>query len=371
MKSFLKITTTVLLSIGYVAILQSCKKKELPEVATAAVSGITQTSAISGGNIINNGGSEVTARGVCWETSTGPTVAGLHTSDGNGNGTFTSNITGLIPSTDYYIRAYATNSAGTAYGNEYLFTTSPVVAPTLTTIDASSITTTTAITGGIITSAGGGAISTRGVCWGKSLNPTIWDSHTSNGTGIGTFTSNITGLTPGNIYYVRAYASNETGTGYGNQIELIVPGIGSFYEGGIIFYLDASGEHGLVAASSDQNVTLVEWDNGYHSAVGATGLYIGTGERNTNTIIESLGNGNYAARLCFDLSLNDYSDWYLPSAYELNEIFKNKTAIGGFEGLYWSSSEYDYFNAYYSFEYGQIGWGGKPNPCKVRAIRAF
>lgn len=96
----------------------------LPTVITGSVSNITTTTATCGGEVTSSGGSTVTARGVCWSTSQNPTVADSHTSDGNGIGSFNSNITGLTPSTTYYVRAYATNSDGTAYGEPRVLTTS-------------------------------------------------------------------------------------------------------------------------------------------------------------------------------------------------------------------------------------------------------
>ena len=99
----------------------------IPTVSTTTPSTITQTSAQSGGNVTSDGGVSVTARGVCWSTSTNPTTADSHTSDGTETGTFTSSITGLNPGTTYHVRAYATNSAGTAFGDEEIFTTlSPI-----------------------------------------------------------------------------------------------------------------------------------------------------------------------------------------------------------------------------------------------------
>ncbi len=188
-----------------------------PVLTTAPVTSPTRTTGVSGGNITSNGGAAVTARGVCWSTASGPVATGLHTSDGSGNGSFTSSITGLNPNTLYYVRAYATNTTGTAYGNEVTFTTSPVQAPALTTTPVNSVTLTSAASGGDITSDNGGPITARGVCWNTTGNPTISGSKTSDGTGSGTFTSNITGLTAGSVYYVRAYATNSAGTGYGNQ----------------------------------------------------------------------------------------------------------------------------------------------------------
>jgi uncharacterized protein (TIGR02145 family) len=98
---------------------------QLATLSTTAASSITDISAVSGGNITNNGGATITARGVVWNTSQTPTLSNNlgSTSDGSGTGSFTSNLSGLTASTTYYVRAYATNSAGTAYGNEVSFTT--------------------------------------------------------------------------------------------------------------------------------------------------------------------------------------------------------------------------------------------------------
>lgn len=95
----------------------------LPMVFTSAITDSTPNTATCGGNVTYDGHETVTARGVCWSTSTHPTISDSHTTDGTGTGVFTSNITGLFPNTTYYVRAYATNSLGTAYGNEVSFTT--------------------------------------------------------------------------------------------------------------------------------------------------------------------------------------------------------------------------------------------------------
>jgi len=93
-----------------------------PTITTEAISSITTNSASSGGDITFDGGASITARGVCWSTSENPTIADSHTSDGTGTGSFTSFITGLSPGTTYHVRAYATNSAGTGYGDDFSFT---------------------------------------------------------------------------------------------------------------------------------------------------------------------------------------------------------------------------------------------------------
>ena len=190
-----------------------------PTVTTTAATGVSPTTARSGGDVTSDGGASVTARGVCWSTSVNPTTAGSHTTDGSGTGAFTSLITGLTPGTTYHVRAYATNSVGSSYGSDVSFTTSAVVA-TVTTTAVSNITTTTATSGGNVTSDGGAAVTGRGVCWSTSANPIIGTAlgFTTDGTGTGTFPSSVTGLTSGTTYHVRAYATNSVDTSYGSDV---------------------------------------------------------------------------------------------------------------------------------------------------------
>ena len=187
-----------------------------PTVTTAAMSNVTCTTATCGGNVTSEGISPVTARGVCWSTSSNPTISDSLTIDSCGLGSFTSYITGLQPSTHYYVRAYATNTAGTVYGAQRQFTT-PVATPTVTTAAMSNVTCTTATCGGNVTSEGISPITARGVCWSTSINPTTNDSMTVDSCGLGSFSSQITGLQPNTHYYVRAYATNTAGTVYGAQ----------------------------------------------------------------------------------------------------------------------------------------------------------
>jgi hypothetical protein len=187
----------------------------LPTVTTTAISNVTTTTASSGGSVTFNGGSAITAEGVCWSTSINPTYPGSCTSDGTVT-PFTSSITGLAPNTTYYVRAYATNIAGTGYGSNVIFTTL-VALPTVTTTAITNVTTTTASGGGNVTYNGGSAVTAEGVCWSTSMNPTYPGSCTSDGTAT-PFTSAITGLAPNTTYYVRAYATNVAGTGYGSNV---------------------------------------------------------------------------------------------------------------------------------------------------------
>jgi uncharacterized protein (TIGR02145 family) len=195
----------------------------LPKISgTAPVTAVSATSAVSGGTITLDGGSVVSARGVCWSTSPNPTISlTTKTNNGGGTGNFISNVSGLAPNTLYYIRAYATNSAGTVYGNQVSFTTNVLLLPTLLTTAVTAITTNSAASGGTITNdGGGGTISARGICWSTNPNPTVGlSTKTANGNGPGNFSSSLSGLTPSTVYYVRAYATNEAGTSYGNQVQ--------------------------------------------------------------------------------------------------------------------------------------------------------
>jgi hypothetical protein len=340
-------------------------------LTTAVVTNIASNTATSGGNITSDGGSAISARGVCWNTSPTPTLANSLSMDGTGTGGFTSSLTGLTGNITYYVRAYATNTVGTAYGNEVSFTTIPGL-PILTTAAATNVTGTSATSGGTITSDNGAPVMARGVCWSTASGPTTADFSSSDGSGTGSFVSSITGLTPGTPYYVRAYATNSVGTAYGNEI-VLNPTIGLAFGGGVIFYIDGTGQHGLISATSDQS-TGVQWYNGSFLLTGASGTAVGTGQANTTTIVTAQGAGTYAARICDQLVLNGFSDWFLPSKDELQELYAQKNVIGGFTGnYYWSSSEIT--NTYAWSQYftngNQYNLGAKSVPDLVRAIRAF
>ena len=192
----------------------------IPTILTIQGTEITSISAKSGGNITSDGEASITKKGVVWSTSPNPTISlSTKTSDGTGSGTFVSNLTNLSANTTYYLRAYATNSAGTGYGNEFSFKTSTANIPTISTIQGTEITSISAKSGGNITSDWGASISNRGVVWSTSPNPTIsLSTKTSDGTGSGTFVSNLTNLSPNTTYYLSAYATNSAGTGYGNEL---------------------------------------------------------------------------------------------------------------------------------------------------------
>ena len=138
---------------------------------------------------------------------------------------------------------------------------------------------------------------------------------------------------------------------------------------------DANVPHGIIATPSDLSLGI-QWYNGSWIATGASATALGTGNANTNTIVTIQGAGSYAASLCYNLVFGGYSDWYLPSKYELVKLYLNRSVIGGFASTrYWSSSEHstipDGFAWYFDFDSGGTYTRGKDEAYFVRAIRAF
>lgn len=222
----------------------------MPVVTTDDVSNITTVSATSGGNVISEGGSTVTAKGICWNTSPNPTIANSYTTNGSGTGVYVSSITGLQPAVTYYVRAYASNFFGTIYGEEKSFTT-PSLIPTVTTQAVTGITASGATGNGNITVLGGPHPTQYGICWSTSPNPTTANSKTEEGaaSATGPFTSDITDLAPNTTYYVRAYAVNTVGTAYGDEL--------SFTTLSNILIVSTQAVTGITESSATGNGTMV------------------------------------------------------------------------------------------------------------------
>jgi hypothetical protein len=222
-------------------------------------------------------------------------------------------------------------------------------------------------------------VTARGVVFDTIANPTTSSGITIDSSGLGSFVSTITGLTPLTTYYVRAYATNSLGTAYGNVVNFSTPlTIGSFYSGGIVFHIDGTGQHGFVCAPSDQGSH--SW--GCPTTNINTSLGVGTGQANTNLILSGCGQRPIAASVCADLVLNGYDDWFLPSRDELGLMRANlyTQGIGNFARFctnhYWSSSQFQASSAWYvvfnnpSYS-GDASKNRPTDPFCVRAIRAF
>ena len=231
-----------------------------PTLTTTAVGTIGPKTAASGGTITNDNGSAVTARGVCWNTTGGPTTSDSKTSNGTGTGSFTSNLTTLTPNTPYYVRAYATNGLGTAYGNEQTFTSGPPVAPTVTTTSATLNGTTGFDAGGDVTDDGGAAVTDRGICWSTAGTPVVTDGHTHDATGTGSFISAASGLSEATHYYFRAYAVNSAGTGYGPQKTIVTGSSTSIIGYGWTKQTSPGARNWTAAASSGTGAILAACD---------------------------------------------------------------------------------------------------------------
>ena len=359
-------------------ILFSCKPEaEKPTVTTKSVGEVTETTAKVVGQVTADGGAEVTERGVCWNTECAPEVIDYRTVDGTGIGIFNSNISDLVPNTQYYVRAYATNEKGVSYGEELTFTTKKEIElPEVKTAEVEDITEREAVSGGEVISDGGAEVTARGICWSTKQNPTIEDNKTTDGSGVGIFTSNLSNLERNTTYYVRAYATNEVGTSYGEEVTFTTKDV--------------------PAVAVDLGLS-VKWAT---CNVGATtpeeyGDYFAWGETTTN---ETYTENNCAT---YNVSMNDISgnaqydaatanwggSWRMPTKNELNELINNCTwtwttqngvngynvegpngnsiflpAAGhrlgsslycaGIYGIYWSSTPYENDGGYSAYYFG-------------------
>lgn len=253
------------------------------------------------------------------------------------------------------------------------------VYPIVTSSSMSLVQRYSATGGGNVVSEGKSAVTARGVCWSEFTNPTISSYHTVDGSGSGLFTSSLTSLTQSTTYYLRAYATNTYGTSYGENIifttdpDPCTASIGTNYGGGKIIYFLQSGDlgydanvcHGLIMSSS-----LGYYNWGCNTTyLGASAQAIGYGQSNTTTIVNGCADSNCAARICDNLILNGYGDWYLPSLNEAmkmwNVLYLTESGIN-----YWTSSEYDATSAYYVVNNtGNII--NKNSNIYIRAIRSF
>jgi hypothetical protein len=218
MKYFFQTLSIGMFFLILMPINNSCKKEELPTLSTAFITNIEVTSASSGGNITSDGGDEVTARGVCWSLNVNPSISDTKTNDGTDIGQFVSDISGLTAGSTYHVRAYATNSVGTAYGANLTFSTLGQ-APSSVTQPATNISTTAATLNGTVNA---NYLSTTvtfeygtTTAYGSSVSATpspIAGNTSSN------VTVNLSGLAEGTAYHFRVKTVNSLGTTDGNDM---------------------------------------------------------------------------------------------------------------------------------------------------------
>ena len=241
-----------------------------PTVSTGATVSVGGTSAVVSGMVNAQSGSTTVTFEYGLTTAYGSSAAAVPgTVTGDTDTAVTGNLTGLSPTTTYHYRVVGQNAFGTTYGADMTFTTGTVTLPTVTTREITNVTAVSATSGGNVTSEGNGDVTARGVCFGTSPNPTLAaGSVTSDGSGLGAFTSSITGLSGSTTYYVRAYATNSAGTAYGAErsfttnsgaisVQITNPGEGEQVSGTVTIAAEATSNG--AAADAVQAVSRVEF----------------------------------------------------------------------------------------------------------------
>lgn len=221
-------------SVGYDSTILHFRTRGVPSVKTMDTLYIDPSSIILSADVIDAGGGELTSRGVCWNTIGEPTID-LDSYSSLINATndheYTCQITGLAPSTYYYMRAFATNQYGIGYGEDMLVLTYSGI-PELSGTEITQVQATTVECGGNVTSDGKSDILEKGVCWNTTGNPVISnDKVTALDNEIGSFSVSVTGLVHNTTYYFRTYATTIFGTGYGDEGMITTLSCNTFTDG--------------------------------------------------------------------------------------------------------------------------------------------
>ena len=284
-----------------VTVFTSCENELPPTVRTELVSQITETSCVVDGEIVDQGSSVVIFDGVCWGTEIDPDTVGNHMSLFNEHVGFSYEITGLNPETDYYVRAYAVNLFGIGYGESVKFTTLPAnivieELPVVSTDEVQEITESTALCGGKVVSEGSEEVTEIGLCWSVQPNPTIESMHWTVHVGE-EFNHVIQDLTPSTTYYVRAYAINSVGIGYGNEVNFTTLDDPNFIPDGALSGVFTLSEHKKIrfsrgnlqyqASSDTWRFAENQWDYVGTHFQGNNGGYGGTVEGSDNADLSS------------------------------------------------------------------------------------
>jgi uncharacterized protein (TIGR02145 family) len=255
----------ILLVVGFIAssiiTFYSCEKKSSPVVTISELTDIKPTAATVVANVVDEGGTPVTSKGICWNTEGNPTIFNHRTSEEGSQQVFQSSVTLLSPNTIYYVRAYATNSEGVGYSSQFTLSTPDQPDPPEVAGMLISYTMSTANIRGSVIKDGGAKITALGVCWSTNSKPVKSDAHTSDEATDGEFVGRITGIMSNTKYYARAYAVNESGTSYGTVVSFTTL---SEYEGKV---LDADGNEYIVLSIGSQkwlreDLKTTRYDNG-------------------------------------------------------------------------------------------------------------
>ncbi|WP_276345638.1 hypothetical protein [Daejeonella sp. JGW-45] len=321
-------------------VLTSCRKGKpadpsgppgaLPVLTTKPVTINANGFVESGGVITNSGDLTITERDICWSTSPAPAVSGQKALGKTMSDDFLASPSGLLPNTTYYFRAYATNSKGTAYGNEVSYKAGNDLLLLKATWWGEAKTTIGLLQGIRTTMSGPGlsTLSTAGICWSTKPNPTMSDSVRITTRMENPLIMHTSLLPVKTKYYARAFAINKTDTVYSNEVTFETPmKIGYLHAGGIILTLNDAKTAGTVLSRYALDNPL-PW-----APENMTGVPTGAGSQtdgasNTDKIIAAYGTGKlYAAKACRDYRGGGFSDWYLPSKQELEVLRKELSAL--------------------------------------------
>ena len=290
---------------------------ELAQLTTKPVSDITAFSASSGGNILSNGGAEIFEKGMCLNQSGDPGLSDVVYNNGSGSDDYVTSLEGLTANDIYYIKAYAKNTAGTAFGDEKSFTTLVNVSQTK---NAEHISRSSFKSGGNLDSGGSGTISEKGLVYGLNEHPTKADNFAVSPSKHDDFEVLVEGIGD-ETYHYRSYAVNESGINYGPEKTYR----NHYVTENTISVMPSSVQFSKVALESYPDTPGSSMDNG---------------KANTQELVAEHGTNAEAAYLCDTLTANGYTDWFLPSINELNHVYLNKNiiGIGDFDAYCWSST---------------------------------
>lgn len=401
---------------------KATNKTVLATLNTLAATSIKRTSAVFNGEVLTDGTPKYSERGFVYSLSSMPTVDNTInklTATLTSSQTYSSIVTGLTTGQTYYVRAYAVNSGKTAYSTNEITLIPSMILPEVSTLDVSdkNIAKGIASLNGLIKDVGDPAYTERGFVYGIMHNPTV-DSDTkivASGSGMGEFSINLSGLTMGTIYYVRAYATNERGTAYGEEIiidmnaimpevvtgevefksstlfvfngEITNVGDPAYTERGFVYgtmlipTIDNSANKvvadgtiaGVFNASASVDAGKIYYMRAY--AISPAGVVYGDvleviePEFKEYLALPTFQHGGKIYRVypdlgscmtwtqaydaCESLTFGGYSDWSLPTKEILNSMYLNKDNIGGFDDYHYWSSTYAYSSTYYEYFYAQ------------------
>ncbi len=283
------------------------KVERLATVSTVNSFNISNTGATINSLVEHDGGLIVNPRGVCWSTNQNPTIMDKSTDNGRGTGAYTSYLTFLDENTTYYVRAYAQNSLGIAYGNQINFTTTLSSSlPTVIIVGVSNVNNYSAVFTNNVTSEGSSTVTQRGVCWSTNQNPTIMDNITFDGSGTGAYTSSLTGLNANTLYFVRAYATNQWGTAYSDQDTFRTPTTSATLVG----QMDCWSLNGITSLYNGMNGTTASWGT-YSVSPSRSGACWGAPDPNNSGQLGSVVGSNHYVQFNSNFSDEGYIEFWV------------------------------------------------------------